>query len=251
MSGGSQAVLLLGGTGEARALAAALAPYAAYRTITSLAGRTAAPRLPDGETRIGGFGGAAGLAAYLRAQVIAAVIDATHPFAATMGRHAAEACAAAGVPLLRLERPPWTPQAADRWTPVADSAGAAAAVAAMAHRVLLAVGRQELAAFAALDDIWFLIRAVERPDPLPAFRHAELLLARGPFSEAGERELLARQRIDTVVCKNSGGTASAAKLAAARALGLNVVMIARPLRPSLPTVHSVGCAVRWLQHPAG
>ena len=124
---------------------------------------------------------------------------------------------------------------------------AAALVRRQARRVLLAIGRQEIAPFAAIDSAWFLIRAVEAPDPMPAFRHAEVLLARGPFDLAGERQLLARHRIDTIVCKNSGGAATEAKLIAARELGLRVVMRRRPPRPELPTVRSIEAALAWLQ----
>ena len=241
-----QAVLILGGTTEGYALAGTLAPLAGLRVVSSLAGRTASPRHPPGELRIGGFGGAAGLAAYLPAERIAAVIDATHPFAARMGWNAAEACRDAGVPLLRLERPAWTQVPGDRWEEVDDWDEAARTLAARARRVLLARGRQELAPFAGLDDIWFLIRSVDAPDPLPPFAQAEVKLARGPFTLDDERDLLRTHGIDTLVCKNSGGTATDAKLAAARLLGVRVVMRRRPVRPALPTVATVAAAVAWL-----
>lgn len=240
-------VLILGGTTEGHTLASALAGRADIRVVSSLAGRTANPRLPPGEVRVGGFGGPDALAAYLAEQKINAVVDATHPFAAVMGRNAADGCKKAGVPLLRLERPAWQPASGDDWTEVDDWDAAALILGKQSRRVLLAVGRQELAPFAALDDVWFLVRSVEAPDPMPPFKQAELLLTRGPFDLAGERDLLRARRIDTVVCKNSGGQATDAKLAAARELGLKVVMRRRPPRPDAPTVASVEDAVAWLE----
>ncbi len=240
-------MLILGGTTEGYGLAEALAVRPGLLVVSSLAGRTSSPRHPPGELRIGGFGGLAGLAAYLRAERTGAVIDATHPFAARMGWNAAEACRAAGVSLLRLERPAWTPVAGDRWDEVDDWEEAARLVGDRARRVLLALGRQELAAFAGLDHVWFLIRSVDAPDPMPPFVQAELLLARGPFTRAGEDALLRMHRIDTLVCKNSGGAATDAKLEAARALGVRVVMRRRPRRPSVPVVATVPEAVDWLE----
>jgi precorrin-6A/cobalt-precorrin-6A reductase len=239
-------LLVLGGTTEGYQLAQALRGVERFRTVTSLAGRTRQPRLPRGDVRIGGFGGARGLVDFLRERGIDAVINATHPFAAMVGRNAAEACQEVGVPLLRLERPAWRPGPGDCWLEFGEWAEAAQLIASEAHRVLLAIGRQELDAFAALDHVWFLIRSVEAPDPMPPFRQAELLLARGPFDLAGERALLAERRIDTIVCRNSGGAATEAKLVAARELGLRVVMARRPTGPQVPTVSSVPEAVRWL-----
>jgi precorrin-6A/cobalt-precorrin-6A reductase len=239
-------VLVLGGTAEGYDVARALQEAGSCRVISSLAGRTRAPRLPAGEVRIGGFGGPVALAEFLRDENVGAVIDATHPFAATMGGNAAAACRDTGVPLLRLERPAWQPGPGDRWHDVSEWSEAAEAVAREARRVLLAIGRQELAPFAAIDHVWFLIRSVEAPDPMPPFRQAELLLARGPFLLADERTLLAAQRIDTIVCKNSGGTATEAKLTAAREAGVRVIMQRRPPRPELPTVTTVDEACAWL-----
>lgn len=239
-------VLILGGTTEGHALASALAGRSDVRVVSSLAGRTANPRLPPGEVRVGGFGGPDALAAYLAEQKMNAVVDATHPFAAVMGRNAADGCAKAGIPLLRLERPAWQPGPGDDWTEVDDWDAAARIVGERSRRVLLAVGRQELAPFAALDDVWFLVRSVEAPDPMPPFKQAELLLTRGPFALAGERDLLRARGIDTIVCKNSGGSATDAKLMAARELGLKVVMKRRPSRPEVPTAASVEAAVAWL-----
>jgi precorrin-6A/cobalt-precorrin-6A reductase len=240
-------ILILGGTTEGYALADALVTREDVRILSSLAGRTGNPRQPAGETRIGGFGGVEGLAAYLRAQGVRAVIDATHPFAAGMARNAAEACRSEGVPLLRLERPAWTARPDDRWEPVADWAAAVAALQrGGSRRVLLAVGRQELAHFAGLDRIWFLVRLVTPPDPMPPFRSAELLLSRGPFDLEGERTLLDTHAIDTVLCKNSGGDATVAKLIAARERGIRVIMHERPPRPVVPAVATVDDAAMWL-----
>lgn len=239
-------VLILGGTTEAYDLARDLSERPELRVISSLAGRTGAPRLPHGELRLGGFGGAEGLAAYLRDHDIAAIIDATHPFAARMGWNAAQACAAARVPLLRLERPAWLQQDGDLWDEVEGLDEAATILGQKAKRVLMVVGRQELEPFAGLDQVWFLIRSVETPDPQPALAQAEILLARGPFTLEGERSLLRAQRIDTIVCKNSGGSATEAKLTAARELGVRVVIKRRPHRPDLPTAANVAEAVAWV-----
>jgi precorrin-6A/cobalt-precorrin-6A reductase len=240
-------VLVLGGTSEGLDLARAVAGEPDIRVVSSLAGRTANPRLPPGEVRIGGFGGADGLAAFLLDHAIGVVIDATHPFAATMGRNAEAGCRQAGVPLLRLERPAWRPIPGDDWIEVDDWDEAAEFVGNKARRVLLAVGRREVGAFAAIDHVWFLVRSVEAPNPMPPFRQAEIVLARGPFALNGERSLLAAHRIDTIVCRNSGGSAADAKLLAARELGIRVVMRCRPPRPDLPAVASVSEAIAWLR----
>jgi precorrin-6A/cobalt-precorrin-6A reductase len=241
-------LLILGGTTEAYDLAERLAEHGGRHVINSLAGRTANPRLPAGETRIGGFGGVEGLVRYLDERSIRAVIDVTHPFAARMGWNAAEACRLAGVPLLRLERPAWTPEPGDAWVPVATWADAAEALReTQARRVLLAVGRQELTHFAEIEDIRFLIRLVTPPDPKPAFQAAEWLYSRGPFALDDERALLDTWAIDTLVCKNSGGEATSAKLIAARERGIRVVMLQRPARPAeVPTAATVGEALNWI-----
>lgn len=243
----SPSVLILGGTTEAYDLAAALVARGGLRVVTSFAGRTKSPRLPAGEWRSGGFGGAQGLAEYLRAETFDAVIDATHPFAAAMAFNAAEACAQENTALLRLERAPWRAVPGDRWTEVDTLDEAAAILRRDAKRVLMAVGRQELAPFVTLDEIWFLIRSVEAPEPLPAFKQYEFLLSRGPFDVASERELLRDKRIDTIVCKNSGGTATQAKLVAARELGIPVAMKRRPPRPDLPIAYTIDDAIAWLK----
>jgi precorrin-6A/cobalt-precorrin-6A reductase len=243
-------LLILGGITEAYALARELSAREDLHVITSLAGRTKSPRIPEGDLRVGGFGGPEGLATYLADQRIDAVVDCTHPFASRMGWNAAAACATRSVPLLRLERPAWVRREGDHWNEVDDWEEAAAAVHAQASRVLLALGRQELEPFAPLDEVWFLIRSVEAPDPMPAFAQAELLLTRGPFSLVGERALLTERSIDTIVCKNSGGPTDA-KLEAARALGVRVVMKRRPPRPETPTATSVTEALQWLGYQRG
>ncbi|UUY03386.1 cobalt-precorrin-6A reductase [Svornostia abyssi] len=240
------AVLILGGTAEARALAAELHD-AGRPVVSSLAGRVARPRLPAGEVRIGGFGGPDRLAAWLRDHEIAAVVDATHPFAARISASAAHAAPAAGVPLVRLERPGWTARPGDDWHRVATLDDAAATVARLgARRVFLTSGRQGLPAFAGLDAPWFLIRCVDPPDcALPP--RSEVLLDRGPYGLDGERALLDRHAIDVLVTKDSGGDHTAPKLDAARERGIPVVVVDRPPRPGVPTVTTVAAAVEWLQ----
>ncbi|UGY95139.1 cobalt-precorrin-6A reductase [Streptomyces gobiensis] len=239
-------VLVLGGTAEARRLAGELAGLPGVRTTTSLAGRVARPRMPVGEVRIGGFGGAAGLADWLGAQGVTAVVDATHPFAGTISAGAAEAAGLTGVPLIALRRSGWTAGPGDRWLPVDSLAGAAALLPSLGGRVFLSTGRLGLAAFADLDELWFLVRTVDRPRP-PLPRQAEILLERGPFSVPDERELLLRHRIEVLVTKDSGGDATAGKLVAARELGLPVVMVRRPPPPAgVTTVPDIAGVVRWL-----
>jgi len=239
-------VLLLGGTSEAMELAARLDADPRVAATTSLAGRTAGHRLPRGAVRVGGFGGVEGLTAYLRESAVDALIDATHPFAATISRNAAAACAEAGVPRVLVLRPPWRPEPGDRWIPAADAAAAADLVPRHGRRAFLTVGRQELGAFAGIDGVWFLVRMIEPPGaPLPLRRH-EVVLARGPFSPADEAALIARNGIDLIVSKNSGGGATYPKIAAARAVGIPVVMVARPEPPPGETVADADAALAWL-----
>lgn len=235
-------VLLLGGTGEARALAKALHPR--VDIVSSLAGRVPDPALPVGPVRIGGFGGVAGLRRWLRDERIGAVVDATHPFAATMTAHAAAACAELRVPHLILARPAWDPGAAI----VVDSdAEAAETVARQGYsRVFLTTGRSGVAAFAG-SDAWFLIRAVTDPDPSSLPRHHRLVLSRGPYGYDDELALLRDHRIDALVTKNSGGDMTRAKLDAAAALNVAVVMVARPPLPAgALTVGTVAEAAEWV-----
>ncbi|MGW1513900.1 cobalt-precorrin-6A reductase [Streptomyces sp. NPDC002394] len=236
-------VLILGGTTEARALAGLL--HGRVRVTSSLAGRVASPRLPAGEVRIGGFGGPEGLAAWVREQAVDAVIDATHPFAERISFNAARAAATAHVPLLALRRPGWVPVDGDDWRSVASLEEAAGALSTLGDRVFLTTGRMGLAAFAACPQ-WFLVRSVDAPDaPMPS--RTEILLDRGPFTLAGERELLARHRIDVVVTKDSGGAATAPKLTAAREAGLPVVVVRRPPVPEgVPTAATPEEAAAWV-----
>lgn len=244
----SGTVLILGGTAEAAALARLLAGGDdGLRIVSSLAGRTATPRLPPGESRVGGFGGEDGLREYLRREAVSAVVDATHPFAGRMGGNAARACATLGLPLLRLDRPAWVAGPSDRWTGVEDWDEAIAHLRRASSRVFLALGRQELAAFAGLDALWFLLRFAEEAPPLPPPAHFTLIADRGPFTPAGERALLRRHAIDTIVCRNSGGTAARAKLEAAAELGLPVIMHHRPPRPGGPCVGSAEEAAAWVR----
>lgn len=229
-------VLILGGTSEAASLARALAGDARFQATLSLAGRTRAPATPPVPHRIGGFGGIDGLAEYLRIERIDALIDATHPFAAQISRHAAVAAAQTATRLLVIWRPPWQQGRGDRWITVAGMRAAAEVLGRAPRRVFLTVGRQDLAPFAAAPWHHYLIRSVDPPDAAALPRHAEVIAARGPFAEADERRLLAQQRIEVIVTKNSGGNATVGKVDAARALGLPVVMVARPPAPAAGTV---------------
>lgn len=219
--------------------------------MSSLAGRVRAPLLPEGKVRIGGFGGAEGLRAWLAANDVAAMVDATHPFAAAISANAADAARVSGVPLVHLRRPGWVEQKGDRWTRVPDLPSAATQVAALGERVFLTIGRQGVDAFAGLARQWFLIRAIDPPEgALPP--RQELLLARGPFAVEDEARLLARHRIDVLVTKDSGGEQTEAKLAAARAAGIPVVVVDRPPLPEgARIVESAAQALDWLRDRRG
>ncbi|SPJ23000.1 cobalt-precorrin-6A reductase [Palleronia abyssalis] len=238
-------VLVLGGTTEATALCRAMADAGVPGTI-SFAGRVERPVRQPLPQRVGGFGGVAGLAAYLRAHRVTHLIDATHPFAAQMSANAVAASEQAGVPLLALTRPPWTPGPDDNWTLVTDIAAAVQALDVPPRRVMLAVGRMHLPEFAANPQHFYLLRLVDPTDgPLPMpDTHVEV--SRGPFTEEGDRALMRANRIDMVVSKNAGGTGARAKLDAARALGLPVLMIDRPPLPTRRQVHDVADAMAWI-----
>lgn len=239
-------VLILGGTTEARRLAELLHGTPGLAVTSSLAGRVAAPRLPPGRVRVGGFGGVEGLTAWLREHAVDALVDATHPFAGTVGFHAAGAATAARIPLLALRRPGWTPAEGDRWHEAGSLTEAAALLPALGRRVFLTTGRTGLAAFAGLDGLWFLMRSVEPPEP-PCPPAMHVLLDRGPFTLEGERELLRRHRVDVLVTKDSGGAATAPKLTAAREAGLPVLVVRRPPAPAgVPVVADPEAAARWL-----
>jgi precorrin-6A/cobalt-precorrin-6A reductase len=248
-------VLILGGTQEAASLAAQASRIEGIAVISSLAGRTLQPLLPSVNTRMGGFGGAAGLTDYLKAEQIDWLIDATHPFATQISWNAAIAATAAHISRLMLVRPPWQQQYGDRWLEVDSNAAAAQVLPGLARRVFLTIGRQELASFAHLPDLcpdlWFLMRMIDPPLPNSPVPPGELLLARGPFAVEAERSLLQRYKIEAIVSKNSGGDATYAKIIAARELGLPVVMVQRSPLPEGERVTEVEIALRWLGQRAG
>jgi precorrin-6A/cobalt-precorrin-6A reductase len=236
-------VLVLGGTDEGRRLAGVLAAQPGLRVVSSLAGRVSKPRLPQTEVRIGGFGGAAGLAAWLRSESVDVVVDATHPFAGRITASAVLASTEVGIPLLVLRRPGWQPVPGDDWHWADSLAHAAELLPTVGRRVLLTTGRQELPHFAGLDQLWFLTRSIEPPEP-PMPEHCEVLLDRGPFTVDSELELFRRHGIDVVVTKDSGG--SDAKLTAARLLRVPVVLVRRPSAAAADTVSTVDEAVGWV-----
>ncbi|WP_206795428.1 cobalt-precorrin-6A reductase [Amycolatopsis sp. MtRt-6] len=242
-------VLILGGTTEARELATELHAGGDVRVVTSLAGVVRAPAKPAGDLRIGGFGGPEGLADWLVAHAVTAVVDATHPFAATISANAVSACRREDVPLIRLVRPGWVPDDGDRWHRVGSGQAAAALLPGLGDRVFLSTGGYQLTEFTRLD-LWFLLRSIEPPRmPLPP--RSEVVLARGPFSLDEERALLRRHRIDVLVTKDAGGPRPAAKLTAARELGLPVVMIDRPALPAAAEAGDVASAVRAVREVTG
>jgi precorrin-6A/cobalt-precorrin-6A reductase len=238
-------VLVLGGTGEAVKLVAKISEDPNFEVITSLAGRTHQPAPLPGNTRIGGFGGAAGLATYLREHQIAALIDATHPFA-KISWNAAIAAQETHTPRLMVSRPEWQKTADDRWIDVETIDAAAAQLPNFATRVFLTTGRQQLAPFAELTNIWFLMRSIDPPDPGILLPHGIVLLERGPFSLEHERQLLQTYQIDAIVSKNSGGDATYAKMLAARELKISVVMVQRPQMPPGEVVPDILQALLWL-----
>ncbi len=242
-------ILLLGGTTEAGHLARAIAE-AGLPGVYSYAGRTDAPLDQPIPMRVGGFGGVEGLCAYLKAEDISHVIDATHPFAAQMSGNAVAACAATGTPLIALERAPWVAGEGDRWSHVADIPAAVAALAGPPRRVFLAIGRQHLDPFAAQPQHHYLLRLVDAPTgPLP-LPQAEVIVARGPFDVAGDTALLRQHRTELIVAKNAGGKGAVAKIAAARALGLPILMIDRPILPKRQVVSTVKATMDWLHQTA-
>lgn len=237
-------ILLLGGTTEANLAAQAIAK-AGLAAVYSYAGRTEAPMGQPVHMRVGGFGGVEGLQAYLKAEGVTHVIDATHPFAAQMSTNAVAACEAEGVPLIALERAPWVAGEGDRWTHVPDLPAAVAALVGAPQRVFLAIGRQHIDAFAAQPQHRYLLRLVDAPTgPLPF--PADVIVARGPFDVAGDTALMQEHGTEVVVAKNAGGKGAVAKIAAARALGLPVVMIDRPAIPPRAVVHNVAGVMAWL-----
>ena len=237
--------LILGGTAEGTKLAEAISAKAGFEAIYSLAGVTRSPKVPDCQVRTGGFGGINGLADFLREERIDKVIDATHPYAARMAAHAAAACGLENIPRIKLMRPEWTPMPGDDWRITNDAAEAAALLQGLSDRVFLATGRKDLAAFAPLSKIWFLVRLVDAPpEDIPLANH-QLVLGRGPFALEAEKEMFRHHQIGAVVSKNSGGGAYA-KIEAARKLGLPVVMINRPQAPTGTIAESIDAVMAWL-----
>lgn len=239
----------MGGTGNANALAAALV-RAKIDAIYSYAGRTQIPLPHALPTRVGGFGGAEGLAAFIRETSITHVVDATHPFAAEMSHNAAIACAAAGVPLLALERPPWTSTRGDHWIEVEDIAGAVAALPEAPARIFLAIGRQHIAPFAEKPQHVYTLRFVDAPVGALPLPNAEVIVSRGPFTCESDLALMRERGIAWLVARNAGGDGARAKIDAARALGLPVIMIARPQLAERPRVDSIDEVLAWLGHDA-
>lgn len=244
-------VLILGGTGEARSLAGRLATDARFEVISSLAGRVKDPALPVGQVRIGGFGGVHGLVEYLRGTGTDVIVDATHPFAATISVHAALAARETGMALIALRRPGWTASPGDDWHRVPDIAAAAqAAASAPPGCIFVTTGRRDLAAYADDDRHDYLVRTVDPPQTATP-PHMTLLLDRGPFTVEGETALMRRHAARLLLTKDSGGAMTSAKLIAARDLGISVVVVDRPPSPpGVPVVDTVDAVLRWLSDTA-
>jgi precorrin-6A/cobalt-precorrin-6A reductase len=241
--------LILGGTSDANRLAEAAARLR-LDAIYSYAGRTQAPVAQSLPTRIGGFGGADGLADYIRTERITHIVDATHPFAAEMSRNAVAACAMTGTALIALERAPWQRSPGDNWIEVEDVAAAAAALPEQRARVFLAIGRQHLAPFAARPQHAYTLRFADAPDAALPLPDASVIVSRGPFALAGDLDLMRSRGIEWIVARNAGGTGAFAKIEAARQLGLPVVMIARPVLPERQGTQSIDDVLAWLGHEA-
>jgi len=239
--------LILGGTADANLLATEIA-RAGIAAVYSYGGRTRAPADQPLPTRIGGFGGVSGLADYIRREGITHVIDATHPFAAEMSRNAVAACADTGTPLIALERAPWVKAAGDNWIEVADITSAVAALPLERTRVFLAIGRQHIAPFGARPQHAYTLRFVDPPEDALPLPDADIIVSRGPFTLGGELELMRAREIEWIVARNSGGAGARAKIDAARAIGLPVIMLARPQLPDRLRVESVAEVMQWLGH---
>jgi precorrin-6A/cobalt-precorrin-6A reductase len=239
-------LLILGGTGDGVELARQATNIPGLEVISSLAGRTIAPKSLVGAVRVGGFGGEVGLVEFLQAAQIDLVIDATHPFAAKISWNAAGAARTVGIPWLMLVRPGWERLAQDNWIEVERIEAAVGAIPASAERIFLTIGRQQLAPFASLTDKWCLVRSIDPPDASILLPPGELLLDRGPFGLEHELQLLRDYRIEAIVSKNSGGDATYAKIIAARELGIPVIMVQRPIVPEGNIVANVLGAIEWL-----
>jgi precorrin-6A/cobalt-precorrin-6A reductase len=241
-------ILILGGTAEARQLAGRLAKRPGIDITLSLAGRTASPAPQPAPVRVGGFGGAAGLADYLAKERVDALIDATHPYASVISANAVAAARNSGVPFVALRRPPWRAVADDRWTEVGDVREAVRALGPSPRRVFVTLGRNEITPFAAAPHHFYLIRSVDPVNPPLRLPHVDYITGRGPFGEADDRALMMDHRIDVMVAKNSGGSATYGKIAAARSMGIGVIMLRRPPAPDAAAVATVDEAMAWLHH---
>jgi precorrin-6A/cobalt-precorrin-6A reductase len=237
-------ILILGGTTEASALARRIAGRHDIQPMLSFAGRTRQPVPPPVAFRVGGFGGIEGLKSYLREHQTNLVVDATHPFAVQMSRHAVAACRALGIPIAGFSRPAWDRQDGDRWTRVTDIAAAARALGNRPRRVFLTIGGVQLAEFVRAPWHWYLVRTI---DPPVGMRFDRLILARGPFGVEDEIALMRDERIGTLVTKNSGGSATRAKIDAARMLGIEVVIVGRPAPEAYAAFHRVDDVLSWIE----
>lgn len=241
-------ILILGGTTQARELAGRLAKRTDLEVIVSLAGRTKSPAPQPVPVRTGGFGGVAGLAEYLAKERVDALVDATHPYANIISANAAAAARQAGVALLAFRRPPWRAVAGDRWIEAVDVADAMARLGEHPRRIFVTLGRTELAPLTTAPQHFYLIRSVDPVEPPLPLPRVNYVTGRGPFSEGDDRALMSAHAIDAVIAKNSGGTATYGKIAAARALGIDVIMLRRPAPPDGPAVETVDAVIAWLDH---
>ena len=240
-------ILILGGTAEASALAKLIANDNRFQPTLSLAGRTASPATPPIPYRVGGFGGWEGLAAWLKAEGISAMVDATHPLASRISANAVRATEATGVAFASLIRPAWTPVDGDQWIFVPSPEAAAVAIGASPRTVFLATGRLELPAFAAAPQHSYIARVIDHPGAVALPPRIDFIYDRGPFDAAAEAQLLKERRAEIVVSKNSGGGATYGKIAAARTLSLPVVMIERPEKPALHPIVWALETMHWLE----
>jgi precorrin-6A/cobalt-precorrin-6A reductase len=245
---GKHRILILGGTTEARQLATALAQRTDWDSLLSLAGRTAEPMAQSVPVRSGGFGGSDGLAEFLKAENFDLLIDATHPFAARISHNAAIAADNTGIPFFALRRAMWKQESGDRWASVHSVPEAIEALGTVPKRVFLAIGRQEAFHFESAPQHSYLIRSVDPVTPQLGVPHAHYILATGPFAETAERKLLIENRIEVIVAKNSGGTATYGKITAARALGIPVIMVERQQPDDVRTVETVKDALGLVDH---
>jgi precorrin-6A/cobalt-precorrin-6A reductase len=241
-------VLILGGTTEARLLGERLARRGGHDVTLSLAGRTTSPVPHAVPIRAGGFGGADGLADHIAKERVDALIDATHPYATIISENASRAARQAGVPFVVLRRAPWKAVVGDRWVEVDDTRAAVQALGETSRRIFVTLGRNDLAPFAGAPQHFYLVRSVDPVDPPLPLPRVSYVTERGPFSEAHDHVLMTEHKIDVVIAKNSGGSAAYGKIAAARAIGVEVIIIRRPQVSEGPAVHNLDDAIAWLDH---